>query len=146
MSSAEIVNSAMAFRSSCLSIVYVGSGSVRQLGLGRGETKRKRTVDDLVTNRNCEPAEQLWVDGNLRCDRMAVDPAQHFGEAGVLGVAEFSCCAYLRDDLAPSSHRDFGQALHGDFGRLSAEQLDCLGEQLSRDLVDAVAGASEDVA
>src|SRR3984885_14354309 len=110
--------------------------------LGSGETRRKRTVDDLVADRDREPAEQLGVDLNLRGDRMTVDPAQHFGEAGVLGVAEFGCCAYLRDDLTTSSHRHFCQVLHCRFGRLSAEQLDRLGEQFSPDRVYAGTGAS----
>src|ERR1700758_1397874 len=39
--------------------------SVWQLGLGRGETRRKRTVDDLIADRNCEPAQQLGVDLHL---------------------------------------------------------------------------------
>src|ERR1700761_2475196 len=121
MSSAEIVNSAMAFRSSCLSMVLRREGSVRQLGLRRGETRRQRAVDDLVADRYREPAEKLWVGGNLRGDRVSVDPAQHLGEARLLCVAEFGGRAHLRDDLAASGHRHLGQILHGLFGRLSAE-------------------------
>ena len=64
----------------------------------------------------------------------------------LLGVAQLGGRTDACDDFAAPSHRYFGQVLHCRFGRLSAEQLDRLGEQFSRDRVDAGTRAVEDVA
>src|SRR5271167_4371763 len=111
MSSAEIVNSAMGFRLPACRWSGVGGVSVRQLTLSSGETRRKRTVDDLVADCDREPAEQLGVDLNLRGNRMTVDPAEHFGEAGLLGVTQLGRRSDACNDFAAPSHRYFSQAL-----------------------------------
>src|ERR1700757_3980585 len=108
MSSAEIVNSAMAFRlPTSLWIVLTSSCSVGQLSLGRGQTIRERAVDHLVAHRDQEPTQQFGVDLHLDRHRMTIDAAEHFGEASALGIAELGCRADFRDDFTAARDRNF---------------------------------------
>src|SRR6516164_10787172 len=98
MSSAEIVNSAMAFRlPTSLWIVLTRSCSVGQLSLGRSQARRQRAVDHLVADGDQEPTKQFGVDLQLHRHRMTIDAAEHFGEASALGITELRGRTDLRD-------------------------------------------------
>src|ERR1700739_2998758 len=122
MSSAEIVNSAMAFRlPTSLWIVLTRSCSVGQLSLGRSQTRRERAVDHLVAHRDQEPTQQFGVDLRLHRHRMTIDAAEHFGETSALSIAELGCRTDLRDNFTAARHRNLCQKLHGLLGRLTSQ-------------------------
>src|SRR6516165_12620185 len=114
MSSAEIVNSAMAFRlPTSLWIVLTKSCSGGQLSLGRGQPRRERAVDHLVAHSDQEPTEQFGIDLRLHRHRMTIDAAEHSGETSALSVAQLGCRTDLRNDFTAARHRSLRQELHG---------------------------------
>src|SRR3954471_16152685 len=113
ISSAEIVNSAIAFRlpTSCVGLVL--SGSFGQVVLGRRQLGRQRAVDHLVAHRDREAADQRGVDVQLERHRVTVDAVEQLVQSVSLCVAQLARGPHVRNDLTTSGHREIGQLPNG---------------------------------
>ena len=128
------------FSSSCLSVtlsMVFQSGS--WVWARRDETKASRRSSHRRPKSRARQADRGRSASAVY--RVAVDPAQHFRQAGAAGVAELGG----RTDRATTSPcrataTPARRSIASSAGSPS-QQFDGLGEQLSRDRVDGIAGA-----